>query len=333
MEILIADDEIVSRSKMSKLLSKLGHTVLVAEDGNSAWNIWVKQRPRILITDWVMPNLDGIELCKKIRSAEGSLYTYIIMVTSKDETQDAVSGIEAGADDFIKKPFIKEDLVVRIRAGERVLSFQTRDIVIFSLAKLAESRDTETGNHLERIRFYSKILAETLAEKNEFQHQLDRMFLDNIFLTSPLHDIGKVGIPDKILLKPGKLTDDEFEIMKNHSMIGYNTLYDALKKYPNADYLQMSADIARSHHEKFDGSGYPDGLKGEDIPLAARIAAIADVYDALINKRIYKDAFPPEMTRDIIKKGRGTEFDPVIVDAFLFCEDKFLEIYNQFKDN
>lgn len=333
MKILIVEDELVSRNKLDKLIRGLGHKTLVAEDGPEGLEIWRSERPRIVITDWVMPGgLDGVDLCRKIRATEGGQYTYLIMVTSKAETQDIVAAMDAGADDFISKPYVKEELAVRISAGERILGFETRDIVIFSMANLAESRDPETGNHLERIRFYSKTLAETLANADNPHPELDNLFIENIFLTSPLHDIGKIGIPDYILLKPGLLDDDEFETMKGHCQIGYNTLNDALEKYPKADYLRMSAEIALSHHERWDGTGYPNGIKENDIPLSARIVALADVYDALVNKRVYKEACEHNVAKAIILKDSGTHFDPLVVDAFLACEKDFVEICDKFAE-
>ncbi len=331
MKILIVDDEVVSLTKMDRLLQRLGYETLVATDGAEGWKIWKEERVRIVITDWMMPGIDGLELCSRIKNAEGSRYTYVIMVTQKENTHDIVTAMDAGADDFITKPHVKAELAVRIRAGERVLSLESRDVVIFSLAKLAESRDPETGNHLERIRFYSKELAEVIGRSDSTQ-EIDRLFIDNIFLTSPLHDIGKVGIPDAILLKPGKFNNEEFEIMKTHSRIGFDTINEAYKKYPKADYLKMSAEIALSHHEKFNGTGYPDGLAGNDIPLAARIVAMSDVYDALVNKRVYKDRFTHDMTKSIIIKDKGTHFDPMVVDAFLSREERFIEIFKQFDD-
>jgi putative two-component system response regulator len=255
------------------------------------------------------------------------------MVTSKSNIKDIVAGIETGADDFVSKPFNKEELLVRIRAGERVLGFETRDIVIFSMAKLAESRDPETGNHLERIRYYSKTLAQAIANSNNYSGEIDRLFIDNILRTSPLHDIGKIGIPDYVLLKPGRLDDEEFEIMKHHSRIGFETLNEALMRYPKADYLKMSADIALSHHEKFDGTGYPQGLKGQAIPIAARIVALADVYDALASKRVYKEAYLHDRARAIILQGKGTHFDPMVIDGFLACEKAFINISEQLSDS
>lgn len=330
MKILIVDDELVSRKKVEKLIQILGHETLMAKDGIEGWETWQNERTRMVITDWIMPGMDGLELCKKIREAQGGRYTYVIMVTSKEAVSDLITGMEAGADDFITKPFVKAELAVRIRAGERILSFETRDLVIFSLARLAESRDPETGNHLERIRYYSKALAETMLQSANRPPELDTLFIENIFLTSPLHDIGKIGIPDAVLLKPGLYNDEEFTIMKDHCRIGFETLNEALVRYPNADYLRMSAEIAHYHHERFDGTGYPEGLKGDKIPLSARIVALADVYDALVNKRVYKKAYPHEKAKAIIIEGRGGHFDPLVVDAFLKCERQFIEIFKRF---
>ncbi len=333
MKILIVDDELVSRKKMDLLIRSLGYETIVASDGVEGWEAWKKERARMVITDWMMPGMDGLELCAKIREAEGSQYIYIIMVTSKEDVNDLVRGMDAGADDFITKPFVKEELAVRIRAGERISGFETRDIVIFALARLVESRDSETGCHLERMRHYSKELATAILKSDNPPKEIDGLFLDNIFLTSPLHDIGKIGIPDYILLKPGRLDDEELQIMRTHSLIGFKTINEALIKYPKADYLRMSAEIAISHHERFDGSGYPNGLKGEEIPLSARIVALADVYDALVSKRIYKEAYQHKLAKKVIEKERGKHFDPMVVDAFLCCEDKFIEISERFSKN
>jgi putative two-component system response regulator len=333
MKILIVDDELVSRKKMDLLVRNLGYETVVANDGAEGWEVWKNERPKMVITDWMMPRMDGLELCKRIREAEGSQYIYIIMVTSREDVKDLVMGMDAGADDFITKPFIKEELAVRIRAGERISSFETRDIVIFSLARLVESRDSETGNHLERIRHYSRELTTAILQLDHPPKEIDALFQDNIFLTSPLHDIGKIGIPDYILLKPGALDDREFEIMKKHCEIGFETLNEALQKYPKADYLRMSAEIALSHHERFDGSGYPHGIKGEAIPLSARIVALADVYDALVSKRVYKEAYQHDVAKSIIENEKERHFDPLIVDAFLSCEDKFIKISRRFSKN
>lgn len=332
-KILVVDDEIASRKTLEVFAAKLGYGVYSAPDGEDAFDLWKRERPKLVVTDWDMPQMNGTDLCAKIRSEGGEDYTYVIMVTGRTDVMDVVKGIEAGADDYLVKPFNKDELNVRIKAGERILNSQSKDIVIFALAKLAESRDEDTGNHLERVSHYSKFLAEAIMDGPNQPPDLDRMMIDNIFLTSPLHDIGKVGIPDYILLKPGRLDDNEFDIMKSHSEIGYNTLSEALQKAPQAGYLRIAAEIALHHHEKYDGSGYPDGLKGDEIHLASRIFALADVYDALVSKRPYKEPFTHDRARHIIIEGRGSHFDPLVIDAFLKCEQSFVEIHEKYNDN
>jgi putative two-component system response regulator len=200
------------------------------------------------------------------------------------------------------------------------------------MAKLAESRDTDTGAHLERVRTYSRIIAEHLSRQPKFRDLVNTDFVRLIYLTSPLHDIGKVAVPDTVLLKPGPLTNDEFEIMKLHTVHGAQTLDAALREYPTARYLRMARDIAATHHEWYDGSGYPKGLVGDKIPLCGRIVALADVYDALTSRRVYKDAYSHEKAKAIVLQARGTHFDPDIVDAFLANEKKFWHVQQQLAD-
>jgi len=332
MKILIADDEFVSRSKLEKVIKRFDCEFFVASNGKEAWEIWQRERPNLVIADWLMPEMDGIQLFTRIRKAEAGEYTYLILLTSKGKSEDIVQGMQTGADDYIIKPFYRDELIARIKAGERILSLQIKDLLIFAMAKLAESRDPETGQHLNRIRNFSRILSQNLLESGKFSLVIDSQFIANIFLTSPLHDIGKVGIPDSILLKPGRLNEAEFNLMKHHSLIGFETLQNVLKEYPKATFLQMSCEIALNHHERFDGSGYPQGLKGQDIPLSARIVALADVYDALTSKRVYKKAFTHEVARSIIEQEKGKHFDPNIVEAFSKCEDKFIHTSDEFKE-
>ena len=332
MKVLVADDENVSLTTLKVFASKLGHNVFTATNGKEAYRIWEEERPEIVITDWEMPEMNGLELCSEIRSGIEEAYTYIIVVTGRDNIKDVVQGMEAGADDYITKPFNKDELSVRIKAGERIIRLQTKDIVICSLAKLAESRDEDTGRHLDRVRHYSRVLAETLYRAPNRPPELNMQLIESIFMTAPLHDIGKVGIPDYILLKPGLLDDREFDIMKSHTVIGHNTLMDAYRRAPRAKYLKVAADIARSHHERYDGSGYPDGLKGDDIPLSCRIFSLVDVYDALVTKRPYKEAFTHDRAKSIIVEGKGAHFDPKVVEAFLLCEHHFREIHEKFED-
>jgi response regulator RpfG family c-di-GMP phosphodiesterase len=199
-------------------------------------------------------------------------------------------------------------------------------VTIFSLARLAESRDPETGAHLERVQTYCRVLAEHLRVTKAFGDQIDETFVELIHNTSPLHDIGKVAIPDHVLLKPGRLSEEEFAIMENHARVGAETLEAAIEQYPHARFLHMARDIALTHHEKCNGTGYPNQLAGEAIPLAGRIMAVADVYDALTSKRVYKGAYSHAIARDIIQKDSGKHFDPAVVDAFTACGDEFEQI-------
>jgi len=330
MKILVVDDKVTSLKTLEVYAKKLGHEVLTAKDGQEGWNIWNSERPRIVVTDWVMPNMNGLELCSAIRNHEDEDYTYIVMVTAQDDINEVILGMKAGADDYITKPVNKEEFYFRLKAGERVVNLQDKVIVIFSLAKLAESRDQETGAHLERIQYFSKTLAQTLLDESTAPSELNLRYVNNIFITSPLHDIGKVGIPDHILLKPGRLSTEEFDIIKTHTLIGYETLNEALQKSPKAEYLRMSAEIALLHHEKYDGSGYPNGLHGNEIPLSARIVALADVYDALTSKRVYKEAMSHDEAYTIIQKEKGSHFDPLVVDAFDQCAGEFIAIKERF---
>jgi putative two-component system response regulator len=330
VRVLVAEDEPLTAEIVGNFLTGLDYEVTVARDGREAFRLIRNGGYRIVISDWEMPEMSGLELCRRIRSRGFGAYIYIILLTSHSGTTNLIQGLNAGADDFVTKPFQPGEFRVRLRVAQRVLSLESRDLIIFSLAKLAESRDPETGAHLERIREYSRVLVEELATRPEFQNQVDGDFAETIYLTSPLHDIGKVGIPDRVLLKPGALSESEFEIMKQHTVVGSNTLSAAVEAHPNARFLRMARDIAWTHHERFDGNGYPRGLAGEDIPLCGRIVAVADVYDALTTKRVYKPAFSHEKSRSILVEGRGRHFDPFLIDAFLAREADFTRIRQQF---
>lgn len=332
MRVLVAEDDTVTSFMLTYCLEQFGYEVTAVDNGLKALELVRTGEYQLVISDWSMPKMTGVELCRQIRKRQSSGYTYVILLTSHEGTDSVVEGLDAGADDFITKPFQPEELQVRLRTGERVVSLESRDVTIFALAKLAESRDSDTGSHLDRIREYCRVLCEYLLDHGRYVDQIDGDYIRLVYLTSPLHDIGKVGIPDHILLKPGKLTDEEFAIMKTHTTIGCETLDAALQARPDAQYLKMARDIARSHHEKFDGTGYPFGLSGQDIPLCGRIVALADVYDALTQKRVYKPAFSHEKSRTIILEGKGTHFDPEIVEAFLKTEHKFVAIRQRFAD-
>jgi putative two-component system response regulator len=330
LQILIVDDDEVSLEISRRTVERSGYRVQVARNGKEALEILREGRHRLVITDWVMPELDGIELCRAIRAGDYNGYIYVILLTSRGETKDIVAGLSAGADDFMTKPFDPAELRVRVRTGGRIIGMETRDLAIFAMAKLAESRDTETGAHLERIRCYSRVLARYLSQQPKFADDVDADYVRMIYLTSPLHDIGKVGIPDSVLLKPARLSEREFNMMKQHTLIGASTLDAALQQHPEADFLRMGRDIALTHHERWDGSGYPQGLSGRNIPLCGRIVALADVYDALTSKRVYKDSFEHDVVRSIITAESGTHFDPDIVQAFLATEHEFLAIREKF---
>lgn len=332
MEILIVDDELVARTILMTALKGMGHDVLIAENGLEAMETLRNSDCQLVFCDWMMPEMSGIELCRAIRNEQLGRYIYILLLTAKSGTSCIIEGLSAGADEFMTKPFEPEELAVRIRTAERMLSLQSHEVTIFALAKLAESRDSDTGVHLERTRSYARALAQDLSEQDKFASQVDAEFVRLIYLTSPLHDIGKVSIPDHVLLKPGRLDDDEFEIMKTHAAEGGRTLDLALREHPEARFLQMARDLATCHHERYDGKGYPDGLAGEDIPLCGRIFAIADVYDALISKRVYKEAFTHSVAKNIIVRERGSQFDPDVVDAFERCESEFVRIHQQTTD-
>jgi putative two-component system response regulator len=279
-----------------------------------------------VISDWQMPGMNGLELCRQVRQRSAYGYVYFILLTSNSGVENLVAGFRAGADDFLTKPFQPQELWMRIRTGERVLALEGRDLVIFAMAKLTESRDNETGAHLERMREYSRILAEELSTWPKYRQHIDGDYVQLLYLTCPLHDIGKVAIPDAILLKPGKLTAEEFEVMKQHTVFGSDTLGSVAHARPEAEFLTMARDIALTHHERYDGNGYPVGLAEDDIPLCGRIVALADVYDALTSKRVYKPAYGHITARSIILEGTGTQFDPDVVEAFRRREHEFIAV-------
>lgn len=332
MRVLVADDDYITAQMLAGAVEAFGYDVTVAENGREAYEHIRTGEFRLVVTDWEMPGMTGIDLCRKIRSRKSGAYVYVIVLTSLSGVENIVRGLEAGADDYLTKPFQPEELCVRLKVGERVLSLESRDMMIFALAKLAESRDAETGEHLERMREYCRVIGEELATRPHYRDVVDGEYVAQLYLTSPLHDIGKVGIPDRILLKPGKLTDEEFEIMKQHTILGGQTLDAVAANHPEAAFLQMARDIALTHHEKYDGTGYPNGLRGEEIPLCGRIAALADVYDALTSKRVYKDPLDHAAARRILLQDSGTHFDPEIVDAFLCREQSFRRIKDQYQN-
>ncbi len=333
MLVLAVDDDDIALELMANALSTAGHQVLTASSGREALALVEREGCRLIISDWDMPDMTGVELCRVLRAAPLCGYLYFVLLTARNLPLEMIEGLSAGADDFIAKPFRPAELAARVLAGERILSLETRDVAIFALARLAESRDPDTGAHLERVQAYSRLLAQKLATRSKFQDVVNAEFIRLIYLTSPLHDIGKVGVPDGVLLKQGRLTAHEFDIMKRHTVIGARTLQDALDRFPGAKFLEMARDIAATHHEWFNGQGYPCGLAGDEIPLCGRIVAVADVYDALTSKRVYKPALHHEESQAMIIAESGKHFDPDVVQAFLDCEDDFKSVKRRFAED
>jgi putative two-component system response regulator len=331
MKILVVDDDEIALAVAKKVLSSDGHTITLAEDGAEAIEILQRDDIQLVISDWNMPNMDGIELCRALRKISSIGYIYVIMITARNSKEDMLEGLEAGADDFISKPFEPAELLVRVRNAERVLALEMTKTTLFLMSKLSESKDPDTGGHLERIRAYSKLLAQQLLANPDFKESVPHGFPDLLFETSPLHDCGKVGIPDYVLLKPGSLSDSEWQIMKLHTQIGAEIFDASLKTYPNAEFLRLARDIAWAHHERWDGTGYPRGLKGEEIPLCARIVALADVYDAITSKRAYKTAKSHDVAAGIVFEGSGKHFDPMIVEVFRSVISEFESIQKNYQ--
>jgi putative two-component system response regulator len=332
MQILIVDDDEFALNVLDNTLSRMGYKVVAARDGCEAMEILRRTEIRLAITDWDMPNMNGLDLCRSIRQEDLSGYVYIIMLTGREGAKERMEGLCAGADDFLSKPLDPEEMLICLKQAERILALETRDLALFALAKLAESRDSETGEHVERVQSYTRLIAKNLSSEIKTHQGVDEEYIRLIYQTSPLHDLGKVGIPDSILLKPGKLTTDEFAIMETHTLVGAQTLDAALERFPNARFLQIAREIAATHHERFDGTGYPLGLAGQQIPLCGRIVAVADVYDALTSRRIYKEAMTHQQAKNILLRDRGSHFDPEVVDAFLRAEDQILAVRERLRD-
>lgn len=324
MKVLVAESNQKHRDLLVQYLEEEQIQVLTAADGQKALEVWSNEDPKIIIMDINMPDMDGFSIIEEIRRRELD-HTYIIVATEHEEVILGRS-FDVGADDFISVPIRKTELIYRIKASEKVISNQENQTVIYALAQLTETRDIETGRHLERIGMYTKVIATELKNHPIHKDQVTSQFINHLTLSSVLHDIGKVGIEDAVLRKKGIYTDEERKTMQAHTIIGASTIDKVADKYPFMGFLKMASEIARYHHEKWDGTGYPEGLKGEDIPLSARIVAIADVFDALISERYYKPKYSFEESKRIILESSGKHFDPVIVEAFLKHEAEFYAI-------
>ncbi len=343
--VLLVDDQLIIGEAVRRILAAEPdiefHFCQRAEDAPAAAN---RVKPSVILQDLVMPDADGLDLVRLYRSQEETRETPLVVLSSLEQATTKAQAFLLGANDYLVKLPDPVEFIARIRyhsrtyrllqkakalveaekqrliAERQAVSIHARNTLIFALAKLAESRDTDTGEHLERIAAYCRVLAEQL--RTTLPDLTDEWIL-NLQLASSLHDIGKVGIPDAVLLKPGKLEPHERQTMQRHPEIGAGALDAILARDADDRLLQIARNIAASHHERWDGQGYPRGLRADDIPLEARIVAVADVYDALTSKRVYKPALTHEEAMQIIVAGRGSQFDPQIVDALLACQIVF----------
>ncbi len=330
IKILLVEDNEVERRLLRQLLAETGYKVIEAENGVKALELCEKDSDiRIVITDLKMPIMDGYALIKAIRKKQ-LRYKYILVVSGLTDKSDIIKALNLGANDYLTKPVHLEELKLRIQRARQLLRLESQDELIFSMARLSDYRSHETGMHLERTREYVLILGQYLAEQYP-ETGLTNQLAGEISLVCPLHDIGKVAIPDAILGKPGPLTEEEFENMKEHSEIGGNLLSDIYIK-TGSQTMRLAFEIAMYHHERWDGNGYPAGLSGDGIPIAARIMALADVYDALTSDRVYKKAFSHQQAREIILEGKNKHFDPRLVETFLALEEKFIQFKEKLAD-
>src|SRR5215469_423474 len=355
--ILVVDDAPDNLTLMSQLL-KDGYQVKAANSGEKAMKIVRGENPPdLILLDIMMPVMSGYDVCRELKADPATAHIPIIFLTAMSEIEDERKGFDLGAVDYITKPISPPIVMARVKTHLRIkatedflkdkaafleseVARRTREIVaiqdvtIFALASLAETRDNETGGHIRRTQFYVRALAEKLSEQPRFAGYLTPRQIDAVFKSAPLHDIGKVGVPDRILLKPGRLDPDEYEIMKTHATLGRDALAHAEEQLgTKVEFLSCAKEIAWAHHERWDGMGYPRGLRGQDIPLSARMMSIGDVYDALISKRVYKDGMPHEKAVAVIAEGRGTQFDPDLVDTFVGIAGEFQAIAARFRDS
>jgi putative two-component system response regulator len=355
--VLVVDDTPENLQLMHELLRET-YRVRLATSGEIALNLAVTEpQPDLILLDIMMPGLNGFEVCRRLKSEPRAWGIPVIFLTAMDQDIDQEEGFRCGCVDYITKPIAPPLVMARVathialkRTNDQLawtnsnlqqeVERQTREVqkvqevTIMAMASLAETRDNETGMHLRRTQQYVRVLAEELQRASPYAAQLDAMAIDLMTKSAPLHDIGKVGIPDGILLKPGRLTSDEFEVMKTHTEIGAKIIASAEEGLGTpSSFLRFAREIAHHHHENWDGSGYPNGLAGTAIPLSARLMAVADVYDALICRRIYKEPLTHADAERFIKEGSGAKFDPVLVQAFEHLAPRFAEIAETMRDH
>jgi putative two-component system response regulator len=354
--VLIVDDTPENITLMNGLLREDYRTRIATNGERALAAARLEPRPDLILLDIMMPEMDGYEVCRRLKAEAETRDIPVIFLTAKTETEDEQQGFDTGCVDYITKPVSPPIVQARVRTQlalkaaadflkdqnaylESEVERRTRevqviqDVTIMAMASLAETRDNETGNHIRRTQNYVRLLALELRSDPKFAPVLDDAAIEMLYKSAPLHDIGKVGIPDAVLLKPGKLTPEEFEVMKTHTTLGRDAIASAenLIDAPSS-FLRCAREIAYSHQEKWDGSGYPQGLAGENIPLSARLMAVADVYDALISRRVYKPPFTHQQAVDIVREGAGRHFDPDVVNAFLAVEGQFARIAQRFSE-
>lgn len=344
--ILAVDDTPENLKVLAGMLRDKGYEVRPVTSGKSALQAIKSQPPDLILLDINMPEMNGYEVCEKIKSEPMLKDIPVIFISALTETLDKVRAFSVGGVDYITKPFQFEEVNARVETHinlrrlmtnlEEIVKEKVNEIAasqmatILAMAKLSQSRDDATGTHLERVQGYCKMIATKLAVMPEYKTSMTNHYIELIYKASALHDIGKVGIPDSLLLKPDKLSHEEFERMKEHTTIGADTLEEVRKYYPQNEFIEIGIQMARSHHEKWDGLGYPDNLKGEDIPLSARIMALADVYDALKSIRCYKEPFTHEKCCEIIIAEKGKAFDPAIIDVFMMIHKDMLMVWEDY---
>lgn len=352
-KILIVEDSQVDQMIIQDILHDF--ECISAYDGIEAFEMLEKHNDiYMIILDLNMPRMDGFEVLEKLKSDYTDYDVSVIILTNYEEIENEIRGLELGAVDYIRKPLNSKSLLKRIEVHLNLIHVRneirdynqqleekvrirtrelehSRDITVNALLGLLEVRDLESSNHTKRTQLMMHAFASHLATKPEYTALLSPDFINTLSKTAPLHDIGKVGVRDQILLKPGKLTKDEYQIMKEHVRFGVEALTMQLGAEYADDFVHTAVDLIGAHHEKFDGSGYPNGRKGKDIPLAGRLMAIIDVYDALTSKRVYKEAYDHTFARNILIDEKGKHFDPDLVDAFLEIEEAILSISIKYK--
>ena len=342
--ILIVDDIAENLDILSSMMKGQGYDSRPVPNGNLALQAARNYPPDLILLDINMPAMDGYEVCRELKADPNLEKIPVIFISGLTETKDIVKAFNAGGADYVTKPFQFEEVSARVSthlklrqmmAGlEELVQEKVKEIsesqiaTIYALAKLSESRDDLTGKHIDRVGAFIRLIAENMKHHPDYRRIITNQYIDLIENASSLHDIGKVGIPDNILLKPGKLTLEEFNEIKKHTIIGSETLQSVSVRYPKNSLVKIGIEIARSHHERWDGKGYPDGLSGESIPLSARIVAMSDVYDALRTERPYKKGMPHDACCKIIVDGEGSQFDPGVISAFRAVSDSFEKKYN-----